>query len=295
MLLRGLLLLFMGQCFLGVTQVQAQSVQPPFRAIVGPVLIAHRGGALEVPENTLAGVRHAISVKADWIEIDVTLSSDDRVVVLHDSTLDRTTNGHGPVSKKRLSELQKLRAGNPGLSIKSLARLKLAGITPPDFGDAYAKEHVPSLKQVLESGDIRVMIEMKAGAHPRRLAHGVIDTINKSYAWQRVAVGSFDTELLELAHGRDPTVPLIGIAKTLQALENHLELPLSAVAVSESLLDSAFKIVPPGVAIWVWTVRDLKTAEALRDRGVHGIITDIPKKVVKHLRPPVDVHLKLSR
>ena len=285
----------LGSLFVEPTQAQAQSVQPPFRAIVGPVLIAHRGGSLEVPENTLAGVRHAIAVKADWVEIDVTLSRDDRVVVMHDDTLERTTNGKGPVSKKRFRELQKLRAGNPGFSIKNLARLKLAGITPPDFGDAYRKEYVPSLKQVLETGDIRVMIEMKSGAHPRRLAHGVIDTINKSYAWSRVAVGSFDTELLTLAYGRDPTVPLIGIAKTLGNLEKHLELPLSAVAISESLLDDAFKIVPAGVAIWVWTVRDVKTAQALREKGVHGIITDIPKKVVKHLRPPVDVHLKLSR
>ena len=295
MQLWALLVLLVGSFFLEPSQVQAQSVQPPFRAIVGPVLVAHRGGALEVPENTLAGVRHAIAVKADWIEIDVTLSRDDRVVVMHDDTLERTTNGKGLVSKKRLRELQKLRAGNPGFSLKSLARLKLAGITPPDFGDEYSKEYVPSLKQVLESGDIRVMIEMKAGAHPRRLAHGVIDTINKSYAWHRVAVGSFDTELLTMAYNRDPTVPLIGIAKNLRSLEKHLELPLSAVAISESLVDEAFKMVPAGVAIWVWTVRDVETAKALREKGVHGIITDIPKKVVKHLRPPVDVHLKLSR
>ena len=295
MLLRALLFLLFGSFFFGPKQVQAQSVQPPFRAIVGPVLIAHRGGALEVPENTLAGVKHAIAIGADWVEIDVTLSRDDRVVVIHDDTLERTTNGKGLVSKKRLKELQRLSAGNPGVSIKTLARLKLAGIASPDFGDAYKKERVPSLRQVLDAGDIRVMIEMKAGAHPRRLAHGVIDTINKSYAWHRVAVGSFDTELLTLAHSRDPTVPLIGIAKTLASLENHLELPLAAVAISESLLGEAFKIVPAGVAIWVWTVRDVKTAEALREKGVHGIITDIPKKVVKHLRPPVDVHLKLSR
>ena len=168
-------------------------------------------------------------------------------------------------------------------------------MSPPDFGDAYQKERVPSLKQVLETGDIRVMIEMKSGAHPRRLAHGVIDTINKSYAWHRVAVGSFNHELLTLAYARDPTVPLIGIAKNLDALKEHLELPLSAVAISKSLIDEALTIVPVGVAIWVWTVRDVKTAEALRDRGIHGIITDIPKKVVKHLRPPVDLHLKLSR
>ena len=295
MLLRALLFLLFGSLFFGPKQVQAQSVQPPFRAIVGPVLIAHRGGALEVPENTLAGVKHAIAIGADWVEIDVTLSRDDRVVVIHDDTLERTTNGKGLVSQKRLKELQRLSAGNPGVSIKTLARLKLAGIASPDFGDAYKKERVPSLRQVLDAGDIRVMIEMKAGAHPRRLAHGVIDTINKSYAWHRVAVGSFDTELLTLAHSRDPTVPLIGIAKTLASLENHLELPLAAVAISESLLGEAFKIVPAGVAIWVWTVRDVKTAKALREKGVHGIITDIPKKVVKHLRPPVDVHLKLSR
>mgnify|MGYP001430339796 CR=1 FL=1 len=89
---------------IGTEQLYAQSVQPPFRAIVGPVLIAHRGGALEVPENTLAGVRHAIAVEADWIEIDVTLSRDDQVVVIHDTTLERTTNGTGPVVKKRLKE-----------------------------------------------------------------------------------------------------------------------------------------------------------------------------------------------
>ena len=171
----------------------------------------------------------------------------------------------------------------------------MAGIDAPDFGERYRNERIPSLKEVLKAGDIRVMIEMKAGVHPRRLAHGVIDTINKSYAWHRVAVGSFDHELLSLAHARDPSVPLIGIAKNREVLEKHLELPLSAVAVSESLFDVAQKIVPRGVAIWVWTIRDVKSAQELRDKGVHGIITDIPKKVVKHLRPQIDVHLKLSR
>jgi len=274
---------------------QGTHVNPPFRAIVGPVLIAHRGGSLEVPENTLAGVRHAIQVEADWVEIDVTLSRDDQVVVINDDTLERTTNGKGLVVKKRLKELQALSAGQPVPSEKTLQKLKKAGIKLPVFGETYRKESIPSLRQVLEAGDIRVMVEMKSGVHPRRLAHGVIDAINKSHAWHRVAVGSFDHELLLLAHSRDPSVPLIGIAKTLTGLEKHLELPLAAVAIPERLLQEARNLLPAGVAIWVWTVRDLKTATRLLEQGVHGMITDIPKKVVKHLRPQVDVHLKLSR
>lgn len=273
----------------------ASSVKPPFRAIVGPVLIAERGGYREVPENTLAGVRHTIAAQADWVHVDVTLSRDDQVVVIHDETLERTTNGTGLVSKKRLRELQKLYAGSPKLSEKTLEIFKKYNIKPPVFSGSYHKEKIPSLKQVLSAGDIRVMVEMRPGAHPRRLAHGVIDLINRASAWGRVAVASVDPELLSLAHNRDPTVALIGVAKTRKALERHLEVPVSAVAISEALLGEARQLIPPGVAIWVRTVRDLDAASRLMTQGVHGIITDIPKKVVKHLRPQVDVHLKLSR
>ena len=117
----------------------ASSVKPPFRAIVGPVLIAERGGYREVPENTLAGVRHTIAAQADWVHVDVTLSRDDQVVVIHDATLERTTNGKGPVSKKRLRELQKLSAGLPELSAKNLDLFRKAKIKPPVFGETYRK------------------------------------------------------------------------------------------------------------------------------------------------------------
>ena len=273
----------------------ASSVKPPFRAIVGPVLIAERGGYREVPENTLAGVRHSLEAQADWIHVSVTLSRDDKVVLMHDSELERTTNGKGPVGKKRLRELQKLNAGNPKLSQKLLETFKKAELQSTIFGKRFSKEKVPSLNQVLNEGDIRVMVEMRAGAHPRRLAHGVIDIINRGSAWGRTAVASADPELLSLAFSRDPTIALIGIATNLEDLEKHLEAPVSAVAVSQSLLAKAWEITPAGIAIWVRTIRDLETATRLMNQGVHGILTDIPKKVVKHLRPQVDVHLKLSR
>ncbi|MBT6435138.1 MAG: hypothetical protein HOK97_02505 [Deltaproteobacteria bacterium] len=288
-------ILFVVPILLSSLTANSSSVRPPFRAIVGPVLIAERGGYREAPENTLASVRHSIAAQADWIHVDVTLSRDDKVVVIHDSTLERTTNGTGSVSKKRLRELQKLSAGSPELSQDTLAVLKKSKIKPLGFNEKYPKEKIPSLKQVLNAGDIRVMVELRPGAHPRRLAHGVIDLLNRASAWDRVAVASVDTELLSLAHNRDPTVALIGIAASREALENHLESPVSAVVISESLLAQAWEIIPPGVAIWIRTVRDLETASRLMNRGVHGMITDIPKKVVKHLRPQVDVHLKLSR
>lgn len=274
---------------------QNRGVQTPFRAIVGPVLVAHRGGSLEVPENTMAALRHAIAVGADWIEIDVTLSRDDKVVVIHDATLDRTTSQTGPVGDRRLQELIRVPAGAPKPSASTLRKLTKMGITPPDFGERFQNETVPSLRQILEVGDIRVMIEMKAGVHPRRLAHGVVDLVNKFSAWDRVAVASFDHHLLTLAHDRDPVIALIAIAKTRESLEQHLVLPVSAVAVSEKLLPVARKLVPFGVGIWVWTIRDADTALLLRNAGVDGIITDIPQAIVKHLRPEVDVRLKLSR
>src|SRR5688500_15952335 len=78
--------------------------QPPFRAVLGPVIIAHRGGSLEAPENTLAAIRHGAAVGSDWIEIDVTLSRDDEVIVIHDDTLERTTDGTGMVEAMTLSQ-----------------------------------------------------------------------------------------------------------------------------------------------------------------------------------------------
>ena len=87
----------------------------------------HRGGALEVPENTLAGVRHAIAVEADWIEIDVTLSSDDQVVVIHDTTLERDNQWNRPGRKEEAQRASKLTAGKPGLSIKTTRKTKVGG------------------------------------------------------------------------------------------------------------------------------------------------------------------------
>ncbi len=131
--------------------IHAPSVasKPPFAGVTGPVIVAHRGGSLEAPENTLAAVKHGIEVGSDWQEIDVQLSKDQRVVVMHDDTLDRTTNGSGPVGEVLAVDLQQLTAGQPNWSAKVKVRLKALGVSEPAFGDRFARETVPSLEQVL--------------------------------------------------------------------------------------------------------------------------------------------------
>jgi len=106
-----------------------------------PRIIGHRGAALAAPENTLAGFCMAAALNVEWVEFDVRLTSDGRCILLHDDTLDRTTNGRGPVSHLTFDEVRRLDAGTwfgpdfagqpvPGLeeTIGLLAQLKLGAV-----------------------------------------------------------------------------------------------------------------------------------------------------------------------
>lgn len=109
-----------------------------------PLVIAHRGDSAHAPENTLAAFEKAVGTGVDYIELDVHLSRDDRVIVIHDETVDRTTDGHGRVADLTLAHLQALDAGSW-------------------FGAAFARERVPTLEQVLAKmkGRAKVFIELK--------------------------------------------------------------------------------------------------------------------------------------
>jgi len=97
----------------------------------GPLLIAHRGGAAEAPENTLAAFRRALSLGVRWFELDVQMSRDRELVVIHDNTMDRTTNGTGEVGSLLFEGLRKLDAGSW-------------------FDPQYRGEPIPTLREALE-------------------------------------------------------------------------------------------------------------------------------------------------
>jgi len=240
---------------------------PPFAAIVGPLIVAHRGGAGEAPENTLAALRHAVASGADWAEIDVALTADEAVVLMHDDTLDRTTDGYGSIARASLAALLKLNAGGG--------------------------ERVATLGEALAIPDMRLMIELKGGG--RRLVDKVIEAVHGAYAADRVALASFDRTLLEAVYQRDPSLSLIGIVDSAAAVDLALELPLSVVAVRLDLVDAALTLIPARVALWAWTAASVAEAESLAERGVHGIITDVPAAVVAALRTPPPARLPLSQ
>jgi glycerophosphoryl diester phosphodiesterase len=266
-----------------------QPVKPklPFQGVVGPLIIGHRGGSLEAPENTLAAIRHAVSVGADWQEIDVTLSADDVAVVIHDDTLDRTTDGKGDVTRQPFDALKKLSAGRPRWSDESRRNLATFGVTPPDFGTRYASERIPTLEEVLSVPGTRVMIEMKQIEKPRvaRLVQRVVEAVHATRAADRVVLASFETDLLWAANAREPSLPLMGIAEAPEAIETMLELPVQVIAVRVDLVPEAVRQSGGKVSVWAWTAYTPDMARAAVEQGAHGIITDVPQAVIAALRP----------
>jgi glycerophosphoryl diester phosphodiesterase len=159
-----------------------------------PILIAHRGGSLEAPENTMASFRHAIDLGMRFVELDVQMTRDAELVVIHDDTVDRTTNGHGPVGDYTLEELLRLDAGS-------------------HYGRQFAGEKIPTLREVLElcaDAAVGVVVEIKSpGLYP-----GMVD---KTVAligemWTRGAENiwciSFDHAAIRHVRALDPSIPL---------------------------------------------------------------------------------------
>src|SRR5512139_1857475 len=114
-----------------------------------PIIFAHRGASAHAPENTLAAFELALAQQADAIELDVKLSADGRVIVIHDSTVDRTTDGHGKVKDMSLADLKALDAGS-------------------FFSSEFAGEKIPTLDEVFEAVGRRTFINIELKNHRTR-------------------------------------------------------------------------------------------------------------------------------
>jgi glycerophosphoryl diester phosphodiesterase len=141
-----------------------------------PLISAHRGGAAYAPENTMAAFRNGAAIGADLLELDVQLTADGRMVVIHDHSLDRTTNGHGPVHAQTLAQLRELDAGSW-------------------FGPSFAGERLPTLDEVAAwaAGRVRLNIEIKSGPDTLGdLPEQVVATCRRYGIVQETLVISFD-------------------------------------------------------------------------------------------------------
>lgn len=235
--------------------------------------IAHRGASGYAPENTMAAFEKSFDMKADMFEIDVQMSKDGEIVVIHDTSVDRTTDGTGKVKNMTLEELHQLDAGSW-------------------FGEEFAGEKIPTLDEVLDEfrGKSGILIEIKSPA----LYPGIEEKIAKKLKERnmhkpnnnKVIVQSFNHESVQTFHSLLPSVPvgvLVGYKADgisddkLDTFSSYADyVNPSKRMVSDELVES---IHERDMQIHPWTVRDRESAEALVEAEVDGIITDYPDYV----------------
>ncbi|MGA5872652.1 glycerophosphodiester phosphodiesterase [Streptomyces cinereoruber] len=233
-----------------------------------PTVFAHRGASSAAPENTLVADEVARRGGAKWIENDVQPSKDGVPYVLHDATVDRTTDGTGAVRSLTSAELDALDAGSW-------------------FAPAYAGVRVPTLAAQL--ADLRerggnLLLEIK-GRHSRTEVARIVREVGEQAITRRVFVQSFDVPSLRYAHELAPELPLGLLRDTLDPdpVAVAKELGLAAYNVSHVALARRPEVVgelhAAGVAVNVWTVDTPARWKAMDDLGVDGIITNRPAEL----------------
>src|SRR5258708_7628292 len=152
--------------------------------------IAHRGASGHAPENTMAAFRRAVELGAQFIETDLQITRDARVIAIHDLTLDRTTDGQGPVYQKTFKEIRALDAG------------KWFASSPPE---SFAGERIPTLKEIFQFAverDVNFYLELKSGAN-WGVEHAVVAAVRELNAIARVVILSFDPSTLDSVYRLD--------------------------------------------------------------------------------------------
>ena len=230
-----------------------------------PRLLAHRGALRLAPENTLASLRAAAGVGAEWVEFDVQRSSDGRLFLLHDETLDRTTDGRGPATARAWRELEVLDAGSW-------------------FAPAFAGERLPTLEQAVAlCAELRLgaNVEIKcAGGNDATLGHEVARAVARLWP-ARLApplLSSFSDAALAAARAAEP-----GLRRGLcvEAVPDDWVARMEAAGAGSLHVDQARLSRPQAarvrarqVPLLAYTVNSAARAAVLRSWGVDGFFTD---------------------
>ena len=221
-------------------------------------VFAHRGASIEHPENTLAAFRRAMELGAAGVELDVHLSADGVPVVIHDDTVDRTTNGSGEVSTLTIDVLQQLDAGNG--------------------------ERIPTLGQVLDvvEGKLQVDIEVKAAEAAEAVLAEVRDRPTLAFA-----MSSFMHDVLRHVRTLDENVELWPLSVTVsdELIQTAKDLGSTQVAIFDGMVnqDIIGELGRHELRAWIWTVNDPQRALELMRMGAVGICTDDPAAIQRAL------------
>ena len=239
-------------------------------------VIAHRGASAYAPENTLAAFKKAVELRADILELDIHQSKDSQIVVIHDATVDRTTNGTGEVKSHTIDELKKLDAGSW-------------------FSPTFAGEKIPLLHEVFDNtpDSILLLIEFKQGSlkYPG-IEQRVVQLVREKKAEHRVILKSFEDDVLEKVRSLAPEIPRLKIIVTetpflkiiiehginfgtvlddsVQYLQHHW------FGLSEGFVNEAHQ---KGYKVFAWDVNSEQRMRDLISIDVDGIETDYSDKL----------------
>jgi len=236
-------------------------------------VIAHRGFSGAAPENTIAAVRAAIDVGADMAEIDVTLTSDGEVVIIHDKTLQRTTNGGGEILQFSLADLGQLDAGSW-------------------FSKTFAGERIPTLDAMLAEVDDRILlnVEIKSEAVGLGVVEKVAAAIRARGMTDEIVVSSFSPTALEKMHALAPEI------RTAVLYNKDLHEGMDPVEIVTGVGATVFNIkrvrLTPemlqrchdnGIPVGVYTVNKKRHMRRTITLGVDAVFTDHPDRMLEVL------------
>ncbi|MBC7922625.1 MAG: hypothetical protein H7Z75_16205 [Ferruginibacter sp.] len=278
----------------------------------GRLVAAHRGGAALAPENTLSAFRKALALGAPLIELDVCHTKDSVVAVLHDATIDRTSNGTGRVVDYAYRDLLQFDFGSW-------------------FGPTYRNERIPTLEDVLRlvDGRAKLLIEIKKGDdfYPRIEKH-VVDLIRKYRAEKWCTIMSFYDQILanvdraeaagsrhlvnrysgsrysgsryvvgnqrppvirkyKVMVGKWPPFPAYYDDRVFKLGEFDEQPGVQGITIYYQFLNRSLvrRLKRKGYDVYVWTVNEPEAMAKIRDLGVDALITDRPDKALELLRP----------
>ena len=253
------------------------SVWPGAKTQKKPLVVAHRGSSGTAPENTLAAFTQAIQAGANMVELDVRLTKDFFLVVLHDRDVHRTTNGSGKIWNLTLEELRRLDAGSW-------------------FGPEFAAERIPTLRQVMEllPPNVLLNMEVKTDGDPRKriaLEEACILAVLEKKFEQRVLISSFDHKFLRRLHSLYPSIPTGALyfpvrdaAKKPSGISRRIGAGVficSRTQMHQRFVDDARanKIMTA-----CYVVNTPEQLETMINLGIDAVVTDFPKRIVQALK-----------
>lgn len=221
--------------------------------------IGHRGAGYE-PENTLKAFQKALDLNADGIELDVHLSSDEHIIVMHDETIDRTTNGKGFVNTLSLSELKSFLIAD--------------------------QLEIPTLIEVFDLVDKKCLInvELKGIGTASKVVALIEEYISdKNWNYEHFIISSFEWNMLEEVHNLNSNIAIgvlteedvdkaLAFAETIKAKAINPDFQLLNLENTKQIQEKGFQVLP-------WTVDNAEDIQRIKSYNVDGIISDFPDKI----------------